>query len=189
MYRSSRPFLITFFAFLMICLFVSRITAQQKKWLTYHGDFASFYISSDYELDYKNKGKNFTYFIKRADNPDNLLVLSSGYVKMDFKLSGKKDYKIDKNGPIDLINTKGLERRGMNPSGNIWREAYVYYAYQGGKITQARMIYIYYDNVPPAQSKEFDEMINSIAVKNPLITNTGSGLPTPGANMPAPLTP
>ena len=173
--RSS--FLIFVLSFVLAGFIYNHITAQQQKWVTYHGDFANFNIRYDLELDYKHVGRNFTYTIYHPDKKDKKLVISSGHQKMDFKLSKKKGYVTQSQGVVKVKNTQGVERKGVTPNDTHWREVYLYYSTQGSMGPDATLIYGVYEDVNGEESQTFNKIIDSIEVRDPYKMNVTPKFP------------
>lgn len=151
-----------------ISFLLYHITSGQPKWVTYHGDFASFKIRWDYEMDYKNEGSFFTYIIKDPKYPDCRLVITKGHNQIKYNLSGKDGYETKISGPIKAVNTQGYERSGINSRNLNWMEAYLYISVKGVYGPDTRLIYAAYDNAPDNLSADFKEIITSIEVKDPI---------------------
>ena len=166
MKRLARGLVITFFVFMVLGLVDSHINAQHKKWIRYHGDFASFEIRWEYQLDFEKNRKHFTYKISDPSFKDKPLIISRGYKKMDFKLVKKADYKKTKEGGLMIAKTGGAEKRGTTPSGNNWREVFIYYACKTKKAARGEFVRVYYDDCPPELSSQYDRIISSIQFKD-----------------------
>lgn len=160
-------FPILLFSFMLTCFLFSKITAQQKKWVVYHGDFCKFKIMYDYELDYKQSGSSFTYTIYDPENKDKKLIMSSRHMKMKFHLPGKNGYKTQYSGALKVENTRGVEKKGVTKNETHWREVYLYHSIRGPMGPDTSLIHVYYDDVDGPQSVVFNEIINSIEVNNP----------------------
>lgn len=150
-------------------------TAQQSKWVTYHGDFCSFDVPSHYELDYQQRGKNFRYFLYSSENPDKKLELSSRHMKMEFKLESKKGYETQYSGVIKVKNSQGVERKGVTPDETHWREAYIYKSIRGPLGPDTSLIYAAYDDVDGEQSIIFNKIMESIEVKDSIKVDVTPG--------------
>ena len=153
-------------SFPLACLIYSGLTAQQSEYITYHGDFCSFNIREDYQLDYKRQGNMFTYTIYHPGNKEKKLTISSGHKKQKYHLAGKNGYKIQSQGSMKTINTFGVEKKGVTPNENHWREAYIYYSVKSPMGTNASYIYATYDDIDCNQSVVFNNIIDSISVKD-----------------------
>lgn len=160
-------FLVLTLSFLFVGFVFNHITAQQQKWVTYHGDFANFDIRYDYEMNYKHSGRNFTYTIFHPDRKDKKLIISSGHQKMDFKLPKKQGYVTQSQGTVKVKNTQGIERKGTTPNDTHWREVYLYYAIQGTMGPDTTLIHCAYDDVDGEESQTFNKIIDSIEVRDP----------------------
>jgi hypothetical protein len=55
---------------------------------------------------------------------------------------------------------------GTTPSGNKWREIYLFYARKGTKVPQLSLIHVTYDDVSGDAGANFDEIISSIKPKD-----------------------
>ncbi|MCE1247694.1 MAG: hypothetical protein LWY06_13720 [Firmicutes bacterium] len=154
-------------SFPLACLIYSRITAQQAEYVTYHGDFCSFNIREDYQLDYRRQGNSFIYTIYHPGSKDKKLTISSGHKKLKYNIAFKKGYKIQSEGSMKTINTHGVEKKGVTPNENHWREAYIYYSVNTPMGTNASYIYASYDDIDGNQSVVFNNIIDSIQVKDP----------------------
>ena len=168
MTKKLRIFLLLFFSLVLSGLVVYNVAAQQDDWVVYHGDFASFQVCWDYNLDFKKSGGTFTYFIEDPKFPGEKLLISYSYMQMDFKLPKKHGYKTQVAGPIQVANATGVERRGVTGEERNWREAYIYYSTRGAMGPDTRLIYVMYDDAPGELSQNFNRIINSIEVKDPL---------------------
>lgn len=155
----------------------NHITAQQQKWVIYHGDFAGFDIRYDYEITYKHTGRNFTYTIFHPDRKEKKLTISSGHQKMNFKLPKKKGYITQSQGSVKAKNTQGVERKGTTPDDTHWREVYLYYATKGTIGPDATLIHCTYDDVSGEESRSFNRIIDSIEVRDPYHQNTTPQFP------------
>lgn len=140
----------------------------EEKWVRYHGDFASFLVRWDFNLDFKKGGGLFTYYIEDPEFPGNKLKISYGHTKMEFKLPKKAGYKTQPTGMLEVENTRGVQYRGTTANGNNWREVYLYYSIKGRMGPDTRLIYVVYDEAPGKLSTNFNKVINSIKVNNPL---------------------
>lgn len=169
-----------FMAVIIAGMVDSRLNAQQKEWVHYHGDFASFDIRWEYRLDFESKGPFYTYKITDPSFADKPLIITRGYRKMDFQLYKKKDYKQEKEQGVMLAKTGGAEKAGTTPTGNIWREIFLFYSAKGSKGPQGQFIRIYYDDCPPELSSQFDMVIKSIQLKDAWEVPTG--MPTMPSN-------
>lgn len=161
-------FLTLVLSFLLAAFILSGTKAQQNKWVTYHGDFCNFDIRYDYELDYTHKGRVFKYLIYDPQDKDNKLLISSGHMRMDFKLGKKRDYKTQYTGAVKVKNTLGNEQRGVTPDDKHWREAYLYFSTRGAMGPDTSLIYVKYDGVSGEQSIIFNKIIDSIEVRDPI---------------------
>ncbi|MFP4499161.1 MAG: hypothetical protein ACLFQV_13205 [Vulcanimicrobiota bacterium] len=165
MSKYLKVFMAGVFVIVFILLLVSHITAQDNKWVTYHGDFASFLVKDDFELDYENKGGSIKYIIKFAENPEYMLIIENGISQMNYKIASKKGYKLDTQNAL-FQQGKGLEKSGTTPQGNRFREIFLYYTTAGEKVPQRSLVYVAYDNVPSELADHFDTIIDSIKLKN-----------------------
>jgi len=160
-------FLVLILSFMLTGFIYNHITAQQQKWVTYHGDFCNFDIRYDYEIDYKHVGRNFTYTLYHPDKKDKKFIISSGHQRMDFRLPKKQGYVTQSQGVVKVKNTQGVERKGVTSLDTHWREVYLYYSTKGPIGTNTTLIYIVYEDVDGEQSQTFDKIIDSIEVRDP----------------------
>jgi hypothetical protein len=179
MRKIARFLVISFFLVILAGAIDSRINAQQNKWVRYHGDFASFNIRWDYQLDYQKKGRQFTYKLATPGSEPRELIISKGHSKMNFKLSDRKGYVTAINRRIPLAGTGGIEKAGTTPSGTKWREMYLYYMAKGAKGANLQLIYVAYDDVSDDVKKEFDDVISSIQLKEVFEPENSSATPPP----------
>lgn len=166
MKKFARALVIMFFIVIVMGLIDSHITAQQKKWVNYSGDFANFNIPWDYQMDFIKKGAVCTYTIADPLSPESKLTIARGNKKMDFPLSKKSGYKSEGRKGVMLSEVGGQEMVGTTPSGKKWREIYLFYARKGTKVPQLSLIYVTYEDAPDATRANFDEIINSIKLKD-----------------------
>jgi hypothetical protein len=67
---------------------------------------------------------------------------------------------------MKTINTHGVEKKGVTPNENHWRESYIYYSIKSPSGVDASYIYASYDDIDGNQSVIFNNTIDSIAVKD-----------------------
>ncbi len=166
MKKVARFIVIAFFAVMVAGLVDSHINAQQKKWIRYHGDFASFEIRWEYRLDFEKDRNRYTYVISDPSFEDKSLVISTGYKGMEFQLDRQADYKVTQEGGVMISKTGGTQKLGTTPGDNKWREVFLFYASKGSLGPQGQFVRLYYDDCPPELASQFDHVIESLEFKD-----------------------
>jgi hypothetical protein len=158
-------FIIFGISLLFTSLIFSKITAEQKKSVQYNGDFCSFEILCNYQMEFKNQGQIYSYVIYDLEDSHKKLIITNDENQMVFEIKEKNKTSKPKIFPVKLHELKGEESQGVDSSNKHWREIYLE-APSKDLNGNKSLIHIYYDSIDENTARDFDGIIDTLTVKD-----------------------